>query len=467
MTDRIIILHTNDIHGRIEGLARVATLVEEITDNNPDAAVIYVDAGDVEETSVRLSNITKGSAMYSLLGAAGCQAGAVGNGSILRYGYQSLAEHSAAAGFPILMANYRLPDGNPPPGIVTRHVIHAGDTAIGFIGVTAEFEAYRSFFNLHPESARHVVRDLAASLWQDGVDIVILLSHLGLEEDMQLASKLQDIVNIIVGAHSHDLLPEGKQIGNVMIVQAGEYAQHLGRVDLRWTEDERLVIERVSVIPVEESVVQSAAVLQKLDEVEKRVEAFLQDTVAVLAQPFDYAIDRECAMGNLMADAVRHRFQAEVGLCVVGQAFNAGLPEGEIQRLSLYEICDSSANAGVVSLTGEQLYAMIRKGTDVEFAADTSVRGLRGRARGLMHLSGASILDEQLYVGDEPVNFDRTYRVGASDFEFVSNFGYAGDWALEPTYVAPEILRETLEIYLQSQPMPLHMEANRTDGPLA
>ena len=76
---RLIILHSNDIHGRIEGLARIATLIDEIRAANPGVPVLYLDGGDSEETARRLSNLTKGVAMHHLLSAAGCAAAAVGN----------------------------------------------------------------------------------------------------------------------------------------------------------------------------------------------------------------------------------------------------------------------------------------------------------------------------------------------------------------------------------------------------
>jgi hypothetical protein len=95
---RIIILHTNDIHGHIEGLARVATLVERIRAENPGVPVLYLDAGDSEETTSRLSNLTKGAAMHRLLRVAGCAAATVGNASVQRYGPGVLADHEAAGG---------------------------------------------------------------------------------------------------------------------------------------------------------------------------------------------------------------------------------------------------------------------------------------------------------------------------------------------------------------------------------
>lgn len=110
---RFTILHTNDIHGRIEGLARVATLVERIRAERPDERVLYFDLGDVEEASVRLSSLTKGVAMHRLLSAAGCDAAAVGNGGPMRYGPQVLPDYAAVARYPLVVANLRLPEGSP------------------------------------------------------------------------------------------------------------------------------------------------------------------------------------------------------------------------------------------------------------------------------------------------------------------------------------------------------------------
>jgi 2',3'-cyclic-nucleotide 2'-phosphodiesterase (5'-nucleotidase family) len=101
---RVTLLHSNDIHGRLEGLARIATIVERVRAETPHR-VIYVDAGDVEETTSRLSNLTNGVAMHRLLSAAGCEVAAVGNAAWLRYGIQVVAAQARAADYPLLLAN--------------------------------------------------------------------------------------------------------------------------------------------------------------------------------------------------------------------------------------------------------------------------------------------------------------------------------------------------------------------------
>src|SRR4051812_11151759 len=113
----LIILHTNDIHARIEGLARVATLVAETRAAHPGMPVLYVDAGDLEDGSVQVSNLTKGTALHQVARVAGCQVATVGNAAPLRYGVEVLAAHAAAAHYPLLLANLRTPAGALLPGV--------------------------------------------------------------------------------------------------------------------------------------------------------------------------------------------------------------------------------------------------------------------------------------------------------------------------------------------------------------
>ena len=247
---RVIILHTNDIHGRVEGLARVATLVARIRAEHADTPVLYLDAGDVEETTSRLSNLTKGVAMHRLLSLAGCDAATIGNGGPLRYGVEILAEYADAARYPLLLANLRTQDGAPLAGTHLRVTLAAGELRLGVIGVTTELNGdYERWYHLKALEVAPLVRELAAAAEQDGADAVIVLSHLGLPDDRTLADEVQEIVPLIIGAHTHNLLPEGERVGDVTLAQAGQHAEHLGRVDLEW-DGERLKVERVSVLPV-------------------------------------------------------------------------------------------------------------------------------------------------------------------------------------------------------------------------
>ncbi len=425
---RVTILHTNDIHGRVEALARVATLVERIKTETPHR-VIYVDAGDVEETTTRLSNLTKGVAMHRLLSAAGCEASVVGNAVWLRYGPQVLPAQAAVASYPLLLANLEPVDGVQKTALID---------GVGFVGVTDPFPEFlgNGLYGIDATDAVDEVRAGARALREHGAELVVCLSHLGYKRegareipviDPELAEQVQGEVDVIVGAHSHDLLPEGERVGSVLVTQAGSFAEHLGRIEIDGDE------MTASMIPVTEDIPPHPRVLEAIAAAEADLDASLDEIVADLDAPLD---------AQWVAEMLRERMGGEIALATSQVMLDYPLPAGPLRRRDLWEACHSTANPAVTELTGAQLACMIAKGNDLSFQQTTS-GPLRGRPRGPLHVAGdASALDPE-----------RTYVVAATDFELEHYGGLIEpDWRLEIRYDFPTIIREAIEEKLGSAP---------------
>lgn len=441
-----IILHTNDIHGSVEGLARVATLVECIRAENPGIPVLFFDAGDVEEPSQRLSNVTKGAAMHRLLSVAGCDVATPGNGAWLRYGPQVVRDHASAARYPLLMANLRKLDGSFLEGTQPTALLELGSCRLGLIGLSAEMADFAASFDISTVPALPLAVELARGLRDEGAHGVIILSHLGLPADRELAAGLSGEVLAILGGHTHHLLPDGECTGGVWVAQAGQYAEHVGRIDLA-LDDAGLTVTRVSVIPVDESLPASPAVQAEAARAEAEAQHYLDEVIGRLAEPLDFAADRECGVADLMADVLLDRMRGQVAVVAAGQAFTGPLPSGALPRGVLWDVCSSTANPALVEMTGAQLAALVDKGLDAAYAAERP-RQLRGAARGLLHLSGACIQEGRLIVGGQEIDLEQVYRVAGTDWEFEPYGGYAdATWGLQPQYDVPTILREALEEY--------------------
>jgi len=285
---------------------------------------------------------------------------------------------------------------------------------------------------------------------------------MGLPADRELAAGLQDDVIAIIGGHTHDLLPEGERIGRVLVAQAGKYAEHLGRVEIALTGSCWLAT-RASVIPIRAAVPRSPSVLAEAQVIEAECEEFLNEVIGDLAEALDFAIDRECGVADWMADVLRERMGAEVAVVAAGQAFIGPLQAGPLRRRTLWDVCSSTANPGLASLTGAQLAALVAKGLDPVFAATTD-HALRGSPRGLLHVSGATVRERQLLIAGKPVDPDRLYRVAGTDWELEPYGGYADPaWALSPRYDAPTILREALEEHLATH-RPVQVRLGRLGG---
>ena len=452
MPRRLVLVHTNDVHGRVDALLRAATVIDRLREENRDATVVYVDVGDVEETTSRLSNLTKGAAMHRLLDAAGCRAVAVGNGAVLRYGQQVLLELAAATSYPHLAANLHQ-DGKVVPGARETHVVAEDGLRLGLIGLTPTTwqEMYERDFGLTLPPAAPLVCELAERLREDGADAVVLLSHLGIDADRTLAAEVAGQIDLILGAHSHTVLPEGERIDGVVIAQAGAYAEHVGVVELDVSDGARVTEVRVVAVP--DDTAPHAGLEARMTAIELELDRSLAEVVGEIAEPLDLAADRECAAASFMADVIRERMGADVGVVTSAIAFDGALESGPLTRRALYEACSTSAVAGVAELTGAQLRALVATGLDPELAADAP-QVHRWSPRGLLHLSGAEVRDGELLVAGTPVDGKRVYRVAGSDWELDRYGGYAQpEWGLEIAYDMPFILREVVEAHLRRHPV--------------
>jgi 2',3'-cyclic-nucleotide 2'-phosphodiesterase (5'-nucleotidase family) len=140
----ITILHTNDMHGRVQQLERIATLVRRIRDEVEKGGgyCLYVDAGDSEDTSLLESSLTKGSAMNAILRGAGCDYVALGNAIPPRYGIQPIKDMAVSFGRPLLCANLFDKNGELIQGLEPFTIINLHNHKAGMIGLTAPLESY-------------------------------------------------------------------------------------------------------------------------------------------------------------------------------------------------------------------------------------------------------------------------------------------------------------------------------------
>lgn len=251
---KITLLHTNDLHSRIEpfptsdpefgglgGFARINSLVQKIREE--EEHVLLFDSGDVFQGTPYF-NFFKGEAEFKLMSKIGYDAGNIGNHEFDN-GIEGLSGQLHHLNFPLLNANYDFSETELSGKISTHKVFEKGDLRIGVFGIGIDLESYveeknrTSIVCLDPVEAVEKMVNVLKN--EHHCNLVVCLSHLGHKNDLgdmcdvELAKKTRG-VDVILGGHTHTLLPTPERVVNldgeeVLINQVGWAGIALGRID--------------------------------------------------------------------------------------------------------------------------------------------------------------------------------------------------------------------------------------------
>jgi 5'-nucleotidase / UDP-sugar diphosphatase len=214
-------------------VARRATLIKQVREG-ADHPVLLLDAGNTLFGQwVALQS--EGRAIAEAMNAMGYDAMTVGMVD-LTGGVDTLRQRADEASFPILSSNLLGADQNPvlPPYVV----LDRDGLRVGIIGVTepeAGDELARRGIAVNMLDPVETVRRYLPEV-REQADLVIVLSHLGLEEDKALAQAVSGI-DIIVGGRSRTLMRQPEVVGETLIVQVGYDGEWLGKLDIEIASD--------------------------------------------------------------------------------------------------------------------------------------------------------------------------------------------------------------------------------------
>lgn len=451
----LTILHTNDVHGRVRQLSRTATLVRKIraeVEGKGDHC-LYVDAGDSEDTTMLESSLTKGSAMEGILHGAGCDYLALGNAIPVRYGPQAIANLAAHFGRPLLCANLFDQDDRIVNGLESMAFETYEELKVAIIGFTAPWDTYVTFYKHQVGQPVQLLPGLIAEAKAQGARTIILLSHLGSGPDQELAAQVAG-VDVIIGAHDHKELYPPAIVNGTVIVQAGDYARLLGRLDLKLDAESGKVLEyRGELIPVTEDIPLDPSTQAAFEKEQQYVHEMMNREIGHLNEPFELSDEVECAVGNLLADALLDRMQAAQLALTLSGHWETGLDAGRLSQGALFAANRSTGNPGKAELTGTQILEFLRVALKLENRLKT-LHSLRGRAVGGPHISGAVVHcsdnpDELVVeINGKLMQLDEKYVVAATDMEFSEWVGYLVIPEEQMEFEVPTIMPEVLQDYI-------------------
>lgn len=254
----LTILHTNDVHSRVEpfpaddkkypgmgGAAMRATLIGQI--RLQQEHVLLLDAGDIFQGTPYF-NFFHGDVEIDLMNQMGYEAATIGNHDF-DGGLDTLARQVKRARFPFVNCNYDFA-GTPVDGLVHQHwIIKKGRLKIGLTGCGVELSGLvpdKLFGAVRYHDPVERVREQVQVLKRDkGCDLIICLSHLGYKYDNQKVSDIilaesTENIDLIIGGHTHTFLEKPDSRTNMQgeqtqINQVGWAGLQLGKLDYVFT----------------------------------------------------------------------------------------------------------------------------------------------------------------------------------------------------------------------------------------
>lgn len=325
-TDTVVILHTNDIHAHLRadydgvgGLSFVSGYIASQRSERTD--ILVLDAGDVAEKGDLVAFATDCEIVYEAMGQIGFDAGAPGNHDY-DFGLDQLNRFAELAA-PMQMLCVNLMDDEGERKFAASSIFDVDGVRVGVIGMITPQDNH----TLDAEATATAIA-LEAERLEPEVDLTVALCHDSVKACKAIA-RAAPLVDLFVSGHSHEALHEAVTVPETgaRIVQAGCYAEFVGRVELTIDLDSGDIVQAESgLVPMDHKAVPSDVPMQEWI---RRSEQTLAPDAARLVGWTDREIDyRELA--DLGAYALRRATGADVAFCAPGQIIRAKLPRGLI-----------------------------------------------------------------------------------------------------------------------------------------
>lgn len=469
MKRHIHILHTNDIHSHLERTPQIATMIKTFRDaaESRGDAVVTVDVGDHMDRMRAETEGTKGQANVAIMNETGYDYVTLGNNEGLTFPRDVLSRMYDDAAFQVILSNWHhLRTNRRPAWMVPYAVREWFGCRVGFIAVTIPFNAFYRLLGWVVTDPFDVVRRYVSELrTEQRADVIVVLSHLGLRYDEQLAEQIPGI-DVILGGHTHHLLQRIVKHGDTYLAATGKFGEYVGAVTLTVDEGTGVLVDISGKCHPVDGRARDPNIVRLLKDVEAEADRELSRAVIRLKRDLPLDWEGESAFGNLLADGLLEEMDADVAVVNSGQLLQK-LPAGTVTLKHLHRICPSPINPCRIRLAGRHLRQALEESLIAEFQ-HMPIRGFgfRGTQLGSLAVAGMEVHYRpaappyekivDIRVRGMPFSDETLYRVATIDM-FTFGIGYKslkeGD---EVTFYLPDFIRDLLARQLKRA---AHIEA--------
>ena len=376
---KTVILHSNDVHGAIDGYAYMAKYAQTVKDLGGE--VIVVDAGDFSQGTPYVS-LSKGHTAIEMMNAAGYDLATLGNHEF-DFGYEQLMENLKDASFQVITADVYKDGELILPATV---IIEKGGVKVGFFGMETPETAtkvnpglisgitFATFDKLY-EAAQAAID----SLKEEGTDVVIGLCHLGIDDESAANGyRSSDLlahvsgVDFVIDGHSHTVMTAGED--GEPIQSTGTKFANIGAIVI---DNESKQIVDHFLLPTQylskDKDVDAAAqaIISAVDE--EYGATFASSEVVLNGERAPGNRTEETNLGDLITDAMVWSVVKEGGIEQVepsavvgitnGGGIRAPIEVGEISMKDINTVLPFGNTVAVIYVTGDELLEALEAST--------------------------------------------------------------------------------------------------------
>lgn len=452
--ERITILHTNDLHSHFENWPRIRRYLKTTRQQvMADGATVYTfDLGDHVDRVHPVSEATNGQQNIQLMNQIRYDGVTIGNNEGLGFVRAQLDHLYDHANFPVILGNLRTPDTHELPDWAIDHrlLTTATGTRLLVLGLTAP---YHLTYPLAGWQILDVQPTLAALLqrFAGQFDVCVLLSHLGLDVDRLLAKRFPQ-VTVIIGSHTHHLLPHGEHDHQSLLAAAGKFGRYIGKIELSITPDHQVKsavasVTETATLPVADGDTAEITSLQDLGE-----SILSEQRVANLPTAMEADPTGQPRLVREGLHAIAEYAGTQAAILNAG-LFLQDLPSGVVNQNQLHQLLPHNMHVMTVTLSGYDLWRLVQ---EFELARLFLRRfpqkgmGFRGKIFGELNYLGLAYdaVTHQVTWHGEPLSPTRQYRIAMVDHYLFIPFFPTISIVGKNQILYDDLLREVFAQYL-------------------
>ena len=418
------VLHTNDLHSQFSSMPRIATGLRTSREEWEARGehVLTCDIGDHLDRMNMMTEASYGQVNVQVMNQSGYQYATIGNNEGVTLSKEKLDRLYEQANFAVIAGNLRDgTDGRQPDWSVPYALHTFPELRVALLGMTIPYPHTYQSLGWEVADPQPLLERQVAKLRSEA-DVIILLSHLGYQEDCRLAREIEGI-DVILGGHTHHVLEQGVRIGNTLIAQTGRFGQYIGHVRLVWNQESRQIDAVEAELLSVEQYQPDAGITAFLHAEEQKARRELSRPIACLPRDLPVHWNEESPFGSFLAASIRAKTGAEVGLANGGLLLG-DLRQGSLSYADLLHCLPHPINLCAVTLSGAQLVELLELAIQPEIVG-LKLRGcgFRGQVEGWMGVDGLRVTYiaqgkpkiAAVEVNGLPLVHNREYRVGTVD----------------------------------------------------